>query len=70
MSNMFKAPIPYCFKSNSEAVAAEAAVNARFENIKAYATERMLYVPEHKSLLFRLGIEEFIRSLGGKLYSD
>lgn len=66
----FNAPVPFCFKSREAAIAAEAAVNSEFADLKAYATERTLFVPEHKSLLFRLGVEEFIKKLGGRRHSD
>lgn len=66
----FNAPIPFCFKNKAAAAAAESAVNEKFDGMKAYATERTLFVPEHKSVLFRLGVEDFIRSLGGRRHSD
>ncbi len=66
----FNAPVPFCFKSKTEAAAAEMAVNMRFDELHAYATERTLFVPEHKSLLFRMGVEDFIKSLGGRRHSD
>ena len=65
-----KASIPYCFSSNAKAAAAEVAVNQKYDNMNAYATARTLFVPEPKSMLIRLGIEEFIRSLGGKRHTD
>ena len=69
-TSKFNAPIPYCFKTKSEAAAAETAVNEKYDGMKAYATERTLFVPEHKSMLFRLGVEDFIISLGGRRHAD
>ena len=69
-TSKFNAPIPFCFNNKAAAIAAEAAVNEHFDGMKAYATERTLFVPEHKSMLFRLGVEDFIRKLGGRRHSD
>jgi len=69
-SSRFNAPIPFCFKSSKEAAAAETAVNERFDGLKAYATKRTLFVPEHKSLMIRRVIEEFVISIGGRRHSD
>ena len=67
-----KTLVPFCFSSNREALTAELAVNKNFDfgGSSAYATERVLYVPEHKSLSFRLLVEKFVKDLGGRRHTD
>ncbi len=69
-TSKYNSPVPFCFKNKAEALAAEVAVNNEYDGMKAYATERTLFVPEHKSVILRLGIEDFIRKLGGRRHSD
>lgn len=61
--------IPYSFPNKKDALAAESKVNTKFftddDETKAYATERMLYVPEQKSFLYRTQVDGFIKQLGG-----
>lgn len=63
--------IPYSFPNKKDALAAESKVNNKFftddddDGPKAYATERMLYVPEQKSFLYRTQVDGFIKQLGG-----
>ncbi len=69
-TSMFNAPTPFCFKNKKAASAAESALIQKFDGINAYATERTLFVFEHKSILFRSAVEDFIKSLGGRRHTD
>ncbi|MBR2587740.1 MAG: hypothetical protein IKD77_00860 [Bacilli bacterium] len=57
---------PYSFRDNVSARAAEKAVNREFPELKAYATERVLYVSDHPSKILGFAVDDFVKSLGGK----
>lgn len=65
---------PYCFESPESLKAAEKAINDEFfssiSGVKAYATERTLFVPSNKSLVFMLDIEAKLRRYGGRRHTE